>query len=235
MNQHALLGALAPMNITFSHMQLEQLAAYARLLREWNQNINLTAITDPKAIAVSHFADSLSVLSVVEIKKNASIIDVGTGAGFPGLPLKIARPDLALTLLDSNNKKLLFLREVVDQLGLTGVTLVHDRAETAAKTALRERFDIAAARAVAPLNQLAEYTLPFVRAGGCFLALKGPKAAEEIAQAQNAITQLGGRFEANFAVNLQDTVERRIICVKKISQTPTQYPRPFAKIAKSPL
>lgn len=214
---------------------LERYDIYARLLAEWNEKINLTAITDPLGITVKHFADSLTVFKYCSLQKNAKIIDVGTGAGFPGLALLIARPDIELTLLDSTKKKLGVIEDILAHIGLTA-QLLHARAEEAGQNEkYREKFDFATARAVANLRELSEYCLPFVKRGGYFISMKGANALEELSGAKKAIAVLGGSVEAAESFNLEDAGERCIITVKKLSSTPSKYPRPSAKIAKNPL
>ena len=212
---------------------LESFDKYAKTLVETNKVMNLTAICDPDEIVIKHFIDSLALLKYSDIPEDASIIDVGTGAGFPGVPLLIARNDIKLTLLDSLQKRLGFLESVLDECNLSA-ELIHSRAEDAGQNSvLRETFDFATARAVAPLNILAEYCLPFVKTGGYFIALKG--SGEEIQTAQNAVTLLGGRIEGNVSYKLPNSDPRSIVIIKKISQTPTKYPRKPKKIASSPL
>ncbi len=213
----------------------ERFDCYAKLLCEWNEKINLTAITDPDEIVVKHFADSLSVLQAVSPAEGASLIDVGTGAGFPGLALKIARPDLQVTLLDSTKKKLLVLEDIAQKLELD-VVLLHKRAEETGRDPLyREQFDFATARAVANLRELAEYCLPFVRVGGRFLAMKSAKTDAELAEAKAAVRLLGGKTAAVHTVTLPQAGERTVIEIEKRSTTPAAYPRPAAKIARFPL
>lgn len=214
---------------------IKRLETYYKDLVEWNEKINLTAITDLEGVLTKHFYDSLLFLKYVDLPKNASLIDVGTGAGFPGVVLKIARPDIKLTLLDGLNKRLLFLESLLKNLGLEAET-VHLRAEEGGKNEkYREKFDFATARAVARLNLLSEYCLPFVKRGGSFVALKGPTAEEEMAEARNAIQLCGGKKSEIFSEKLPDGSDRAITVIKKISQTPTKFPRPHAKIAKKPL
>lgn len=215
---------------------IERLEKYSLLLREWNEKMNLTAITDPDEIVVKHFLDCLMIFKNSEIPKGASVIDVGTGAGFPGMVMKIARPDIKLTLLDSLNKRLVFLAEVLKELGLTA-EIIHARAEEGGKKPeLRERFDISTARAVAKLNVLAEYCLPYVKVGGSFIAMKGPSAPEETEAAVRAIKKLGGGDIKNHEESLPMFGGDRVFCeIKKISQTPPQFPRISAKIQKKPL
>ena len=220
---------------------MEQLEIYARLLVEWNQKMNLTAITDPAGIAVKHFADSLTAAPLMPAGE-FSLIDVGTGAGFPGVPLALLRPDCRLTLLDSLNKRLTFLDAVCRETGLTA-TLIHARAEEGGRDPqLRERFDVACARAVANLPVLSEYCLPFVKVGGRFVALKGPDADRERADAARGIGVLGGKIAVVTALTLPaapiegiQPMERRLVVVEKVKPTPAAYPRHGSKIAKKPL
>lgn len=226
-------GALS-LGIPLSQEQLDKLDQYAALLVEWNEKMNLTAITAPEEIVVKHFLDSLVPALALEIPQGASLVDVGTGAGFPSLPMALLRPDLKVTLLDSLNKRLIFLEAVCTALGIPA-SRVHARAEEAGQGPLRESFDLATARAVAHLRELAEYCLPLVKVGGAFLALKGGEVAEELAQAQRAIGTMGGRVESLFPAMLPDGSSRTIVVIRKISRTPPKYPRPGAKMAKAPL
>lgn len=215
--------------------QETQLEKYAELLIEWNQKINLTAILEPKEIGVKHFLDSMLIFKNSEIPYSAKVIDVGTGAGFPGVVMKIVRPDIELTLLDGLNKRLVFLSQLCEELGIDAET-VHSRAEEAGKNVkYREKYDIATARAVAKLNVLSEYCLPFVKTGGSFIALKGPAAMEEITESGSAVKLLGGGKIKVFSEELENCGKRIICEIKKISQTPTAYPRISAKISKKPL
>lgn len=213
-------------------MQFQKLA---ELLVEQNKTMNLTAITDPDGIAVKHFADSISVLTATEFAENARVLDVGTGAGFPGIPLLIMRPDLDLTMLDSTAKKLKYVANTVEELGLSA-NVLHTRAEEAGQSKeYRETFDIVCSRAVAALNFLCEYCLPFVKVGGYFVAMKAAKAQEEIDGAKAAIKLLGGKIVEEKSFRLSDGGERNIIIIKKISHVPPKYPRVSAQIAKKPL
>lgn len=223
---------------TKEFLQLDELALnllekYAEMLVEWNEKINLTAIIDPEGIAVKHFLDCLMIFKYVDIPVGASVIDVGTGAGFPGVVMKIARPDIKLTLMDALNKRILFLETLCNELGLE-VECVHSRAENITKEQ-REAFDFAVARAVANMRVLSEYCLPFVKVGGSFIAMKGSSAAEETKEAENAIAILGGRLQTENLFKLGEVGSRGIINVKKISQNPTKYPRNSSKISKQPL
>lgn len=230
-----LLSGAAEYGVTLSDEAVERFDIYARLLVERNKVMNLTAITESDEIVKKHFVDSLSLLSVVDIPENAKVIDVGTGAGFPGIPLMIARPDLRMTLLDSTRKRLGFIEEVSRETSLEP-ELLHSRAEDAGKNEnYRERYDLATARAVSNLRDLSEYCLPFVKKGGVFAPMKSAKADEEITQAKKAIHVLGGQIEKKVSFDIGDVGSRTVIIIKKISQTPTKYPRPSAKMAKFPI
>lgn len=223
------------MGIGISDGQLEQLEKYGRLLQEWNEKINLTAITDDEGIAVKHFLDSLTAL--LTDKVNGSVIDVGTGAGFPGLVLKTIKPEIQLTLLDSLNKRINFLKAAAEELSLDGVEFVHGRAEDfGMNIKYREKFDTAASRAVANLRVLAEWCLPFVKVGGYFLALKGPLAEDELKDAKKAIHILGGEVEDVFETKIPcSDLSHRIIIIKKVRRTPSKYPRKPGIAIKSPI
>lgn len=211
-----------------------RLETYAALLVEWNRKMNLTAIVEPEAVAVKHFADSAALFKYVELLPAARVIDVGTGAGFPGLVVKILRPDIRLTLLDSLQKRLRFLEAVCEAIGLPA-QLVHARAEEAGRQeAHREGYDLATARAVARLPLLSEYCLPFVKQGGCFCALKGPDGQAESAEAGRAVQALGGGQTQVFSYTLPGGDGRTVIRIEKRTQTPTKYPRNPAQIAKNP-
>ena len=208
---------------------------YADILIEWNEKMNLTAITDPQEIVTRHFIDSLTLLDAIDIPEKAKIIDVGTGAGFPSVPLLIARPDLKITMLDSTGKKLNFLFTVLEQLGLSA-EMAHMRGEEAGRNSdYREKFDYAAARAVADLRTLCEYCIPLVKIGGYFAAMKGPDVEMELREAGNAINILGGELESVKNLVLPDGSGRNIVLIKKISQTSPKYPRVSAQISKRPL
>ena len=210
------------------------LMRYADLLVEKNKVMNLTAITEPRDIATLHFLDSVAMLTLADLK-GKKMADVGTGAGFPGMPLKIVEPSLQLTLLDSLNKRIDFLKEVCADLGLEDVECVHGRAEEFA-AAHREHYDIVTSRAVANLQMLSELCLPLVKVGGYFLSMKAVDSEEEVNAAKNAIKTLGGQIEkvVDYAIPGTD-VQHRLIFIKKIKETPKKYPRAFAKIKKNPL
>lgn len=215
----------------------DMFATYYNLLVEWNEKINLTAITEEQDVAYKHFIDCLSIFKADIINDGAKIIDVGTGAGFPGLPMKIYNSSLDVTLVDSLNKRLNFLQEVTTTLGLSGVTCVHGRAEDLGHDKqYREKFDICASRAVANLATLCELCLPFVKVGGYLAALKGPKAEEEIEQAQKALKLLGGKVDRVIKYSIADTdYDHNIVLVKKISAVSSKYPRKAPKPSKEPL
>lgn len=217
--------------ITLTENQYEQFQKYFELLAEWNEKMNLTAITDESGVALKHFTDSLSLLNFVDIPQNSSLADVGTGAGFPGVVLKIARPDIKITLIDSLNKRLVFLGEVCAQLGIEA-ELIHSRAEDGARDEkLRESFDFAVSRAVARMNVLSEYCLPYVKVGGAFCAMKGAQANEEFKESLNAINTLGGKLENKYFFELPENGgERAIAVVRKVKNTPQKYPRQSGKI-----
>lgn len=222
-------------NISLPENAVESLTVYGNLLLEWNEKINLTAIKDPDEIVVKHFIDSLSLLKIISPKSGESLIDVGTGAGFPGMVIKILRPELKVTLLDGHAKRFIFLEDLQNQLGIKAENL-HIRAELAAKEEkYREKFDYVTARAVARLNTLSEYCMPFVKKGGTFVSMKGPGAEEELLEGKKAIEILGGDNLSIIKENLPMDNTRFFITAKKTKNTPEKYPRASAKISKSPL
>ena len=229
-----LLRLFSSQNIQLSDAQAEQFNNYAELLVEWNQKINLTAITEPQEIEEKHFLDSCLPFADIDIPKFASVVDVGTGAGFPGIPLKIIRPDIGLTLVDSLQKRITFLETCCAQLGVVAKT-IHGRAEELGRSDMRESFDIATARAVARLSVLCEYCLPFVKVGGVFVALKGRDCAEEIRLAYTAIKTMGGEILKTVEYSLPSGDGRTAVIIKKVKPTPPAYPRTKAKMEKKPL
>ncbi len=234
-NTRLLISDAEKLGISINDGQLKLFEKLSDLLVEQNKTMNLTAITDPDGIAVKHFADSISLLSACDIPQGAKVTDIGTGAGFPGIPLLIMRPDIDLTMIDSTAKKLKYVQLTVDSLGLIATTL-HTRAEEAGQSKeYREKSDIVCSRAVAALNILCEYCLPFVRIGGLFIAMKAAKAQEEIADAKAAIRLLGGEIIDKKSFTLSDGGERTLVVIKKISHIPPKYPRPSAQISKKPL
>lgn len=223
--------------VSLNETQLAQFARYYELLVEWNEKMNLTAITAPHDVAIKHMIDSLTAYDEELFFEGASVIDVGTGAGFPGLPLKIAYPHIRLTLMDSLKKRVGFLQAVADELGLRDVACVHARAEEGARNPqYREAFDLAVSRAVARLPILAEYCLPFVKVGGHFLALKGKDFEAEMAEAGKAVKILGGKAPKARRVTLPDLEDvRAVIVIEKFTRTGKAYPRKAGTPAKKPL
>lgn len=227
-----LLAGLPALNLRLSDRQADQFCRYCELLLEKNQVMNLTAIRESDKVATLHFLDCMALLNVTDFREK-SVIDVGCGAGFPGLPLKIAEPSIRLTLLDSLNKRVVWLRDELLPALEVEADCVSGRAEEYA-AGHREQYDIATSRAVARLNLLAELCLPLVRPGGYFLAMKGQDAAEEVQEAERAVRTLGGRVERIWEYPVEDAVHR-VVVIKKVANTPAKYPRQFAKIKKQPL
>ena len=223
--------------LQLSKEQYEKFLIYMKLLQEWNENINLTAIVEDEDIIKKHFIDSIKAFSRDEFKNASTLIDVGTGAGFPGLPIAIMRDDITVTLLDSLNKRVNFLNTVINKLGLSNVTTIHSRAEDGARdNKLREKFDIATSRAVANMSVLSELCLPYVKIGGSFIALKGPSVEQEINESRGAIKILGGELIDICEVNIEDTeLRHKLVIVKKIKQCSKVYPRKAGSITKDPL
>lgn len=228
---------LSQLNITLTDLQIEQFLTYYETLAEWNQIMNLTAITEYDDVMKKHFIDSISLCKAYDVTKDIRCIDVGTGAGFPGLALKIAYPNFKVTLLDSLNKRIRFLEAVIDRLGLTEVETVHGRAEDLARPGrLREKFDLCVSRAVANLSILSEYCLPFVKEGGCFISYKSEKISEEMKAAENAISILGGKVKEQVEFMLPDSdIYRNLFVVEKRKTTPGKYPRKAGLPGREPL
>lgn len=222
---------------SLTNEQLEQFLQYYALLKEWNQKMNLTAIEEPVEVAYKHFVDSVLLCRVIPQMAGRSLIDIGTGAGFPGVPLKIMEPSLQLTLFDSLNKRITFLKEVCQQLQLSDIQTIHGRAEDfAQKIDYREQYDLASARAVARLPVLVEICLPFVKVGGYFIALKGPELEQEIAESSRALQLLGGKIKDVQKLTLLDgKYSRSIAVILKTAPTPKKYPRKAGTPQKSPL
>lgn len=225
-NKDRLKNICADIGVELDAQALERFELFASMLVEKNKVLNLTAITDPEGIAVKHFADSLTALRMIDLQPGTKVIDVGTGGGFPGIPLLIARPEIKLTMLDSTGKKLAFVSQSVEELGLSA-NIVHARAEEAGQGELRESFDFAVSRAVAAMNILCEYCLPFVKVGGTFCAMKGAKGAEELDCAGKAIATLGGETQKTETLILPDGGERVLINVKKSIAHCDKIPAPF--------
>ena len=230
-----LKSGFSKIGIELNDLQVEQFEVYYKLLCEWNEKFNLTAITEKEDVYLKHFIDSGICLCHEDI--NGKVIDVGTGAGFPGMVIKILKPDIDLTLLDSLNKRIDFLKCVGDNLGFKDITYIHSRAEDGGKDKnLRETFDFAVARAVANLSTLSEYCMPFVKINGTFLSMKGPDAYAEIEAATTAVHKLGGEVSGHTVYNLPDSnINHSIISIKKLRQTPSCYPRKAGKPSKEPL
>lgn len=228
---------LQELHIELSSFQTDQFLTYYEMLIEKNKVMNLTAITDFDDVLKKHFIDSLSLVKTCDLKSDISLLDIGTGAGFPGIPLKIAFPNLRVTLLDSLNKRVNFLQEVIDGLGLENVETLHGRAEDFAKpNMLREKFDLCVSRAVANLSTLSEYCLPYVKIGGCFISYKSEKVSEEIKEADNSIKVLGGKMEGQIGFTLPSSdICRNLIVIRKCNSTPKQYPRKAGTASKKPL
>ncbi len=225
-------SAFQHFNVELSKTLYEKLDIYAEFLVEYNKNVNLTAITDPEEILYKHFIDSILLAKYAEIPENASLIDVGTGAGFPSVPLKLFRPDLNITLLDSLNKRITFLQMLCGKLDIQA-EFIHERAENAGKMPeYREKFDVSCARAVANMSVLSEMCIPFLKVNGIFAAMKGPN--EDISKGNNAIQLLGGKIESQSEYDISGE-GRKIIIVKKISHTMTKYPRNSSQIKKKSL
>ena len=235
MNKDLFINGVGAMELPVSQKQTEQFLSYSKLLTEWNEKMNLTAVTDPDGIAVKHFLDSILPLSYVSIPEGATVADIGTGAGFPGLPIKIMRPDINLLLVDSLNKRINFLNTVVDELALESVKCVHGRAEElAVKGDFREKADVVVSRAVANMTVLCEYCLPFVKTDGFFIALKADNAEDEINSAKPMIGTLGGTVEDVISAPLpMSDMTRTLAVIRKTKETPKQFPRRADKIKKS--
>lgn len=230
-----LINQCKNLNIYITESQLEQFYLYMKILQKWNENINLTAILEDGDILQKHFIDSLTILPYINNEDN--IIDVGTGAGFPGIPIKIVKEDIKVTLLDSLNKRVKFLQEVIDNLALSNIDTIHNRAEDVGRNLdLREKFDIAVSRAVAPLNVLLEYLMPLVKKGGQCICMKGNNIEEELANSKKAIHILGGKLEKIDELYLpQSDIKRNIIIIRKIEDTSSKYPRKAGVPSKNPI
>lgn len=228
---------LKELKIELNEDQIQQFVTYYEVLVEWNSFMNLTAITEFQEVIIKHFLDSLALVNAVDLRKTESVIDIGTGAGFPGIPLKIAYPHLKITLLDSLNKRIKFLNEVIQKLNLRDIETIHGRAEDFAKQAVyREQYDLCVSRAVANLSSLSEYCLPYVKVNGQFIPYKSGNIDEEVKEAKNAIHIMGGNVEKIFHFRLLDTdMERSLVAIKKMKSTPKKYPRKAGLPTKEPI
>lgn len=223
--------------LEFNEKKYQQFMRYKDLIKEWNEKINLTAIKEDEEIIKKHFIDSIKVFKFEGLKNAKTVIDIGTGGGFPGIPMKIMKPEINIVLLDSLNKRIKFLNEVIQDLQLENITTIHGRAEDfAQEPKYREKFDVAVSRAVANLAVLSEYCIPYVKVGGYFVAMKGPAAEEEIKCSQNAIRKLGGRIEHIEKVEIEDSdLKHNLVIISKVAGTHKQYPRKAGIVSKDPL
>ena len=230
-----LLEKASTMGVRFSVEQMDKFYKYMNLLIDWNEKINLTAIIEPNEIILKHFIDSITILK--DIKDGSTVVDVGTGAGFPGIPLSIMNPALKITLVDSLNKRLIFLQEVINELDLKNVELVHARAEEFGRNKkYREKFDVSTSRAVANMATLSEYLIPFVKVNGMVVAMKGSDVKQEIDESKRAINVLGGKIFGVEEFNLPDTdIRRNVILIEKEKHTLAKYPRKAGTPSKEPL
>ena len=234
-NTTKFINDLKAIGIELSDEQLEQFLTYYEMLIEKNKVMNLTTITDFDEVLEKHFEDSLSLIQAVDLEKSQTVIDLGTGAGFPGIPLKIAFPNLQITLADSLNKRIIFLDDVISELGLTGIDTVHGRAEDLAKNSdYREKFDLCVSRAVANLSTLSEYCLPFVKIGGKFISYKAGECDEEVAASKSSVFLLGGKISDIKKFELGES-GRAFVIIDKVSGTPKKYPRKAGTPSKDPL
>ena len=222
-------------NITFTEKQLEQFRIYYEMLVEKNKVMNLTGITEWDEVLEKHFLDSISIIRAIDISQNIFVLDIGTGAGFPGIPLKIAFPNLQITLADSLNKRVLFLQEVIDSLKLEGIEAIHGRAEDLARDKkYREQYDLVVSRAVANLSTLSEYCLPFVKIGGQFISYKSGDIEEEVVASKSAVFLLGGKIKDTVKFELGES-GRSFVLIDKTKGTPKTYPRKAGTPSKKPL
>lgn len=236
-NIDTLIKGASEFDMELSEKQKSQFSCFKELIQDWNEKINLTAITEDKEMDIKHFLDSISIFKAGKIDDGKSIIDIGTGGGFPGIPIKIMEPRCEVVLFDSLKKRLKVLDDVIDKLELKGIKTVHGRAEESSRTEeFREAYDVATSRAVANLATLCEYCLPFVKVGGYFISMKGPDLEQELKDARNAIKLLGGEVEEIIEVKLPSSdIVHNLLVIKKINHTSTKYPRGGGKPKKKPL
>lgn len=234
---NTLIDGAKTLGIDLNETEVNEFTLYKELLKEWNEKINITSITDDVEIDIKHFIDSITPLRTNIFKDNIKLIDIGTGGGFPGIPLKIIKKDIEVLLLDSTNKRISFLEEVINRLGLKDITALHGRAEELGRNKdYRGKYDIAISRAVASLDTLCEYCLPFVKVGGYFISMKGSDVDAELKEAENSIKVLGGKLKDVNIMNLPNSdINHSLIIIEKIKETPTKYPRGGGKPRKKPL
>ncbi len=231
-----LIKEAAKYGIEVSEKSNENLGKYEEMMLRYNEVMNLTAITDHEEVQEKHFLDSITLIASEKLTEGCSLIDIGAGAGFPSMPVKIVRDDINLTMLDSLNKRINFLNDVITELGIKNATAIHSRAEEGGKNKnLREKFDIATARAVADLAVLSEYALPFVKVGGYFVAMKGNAPTEELEGAKKAIREMGGELESVKEIVLPSGINHCLVIIRKVIQTPSKYPRKAGTPAKNPI
>lgn len=223
--------------IEFNEEKYSKFIKYKEMIKEWNEKVNLTAIVEDDEIIKKHFIDSIKVFKFEKLKNGRKVIDIGTGGGFPGIPMKIVNPSTEVVLLDSLNKRINFLNEVIKDLELNNIRTIHGRAEDFARESrYREKFDVATSRAVANLTVLSEFCLPYVKVGGYFVAMKGPAIEEEMKDAKNAIKILGGQVEKIIEVDIEGSdLNHNLVVIKKIKETPSKYPRKAGMVTKNPL
>lgn len=236
-NSEILIEGSKELGIDLDNNSIEKFKIYKNLLKEWNNKINITAITEDKEIIVKHFLDSMTPYILDIFNGDKKIIDIGTGGGFPGLPLKIINDNLKITLMDSLNKRITFLKEVISSLELNDIEAIHGRAEELSRTKeYREIYDVCISRAVASLDTLCEYCIPFVKPGGYFISMKGPDIDEELNKARNSIKTLGGKLIDKKIITIpQSNIRHSLLIIKKVRETPTKYPRGGGKPKKNPL
>lgn len=234
---HILEEACEKIDLNFDEAKYKKFIKYKDLIKEWNEKVNLTAITDDEEIIKKHFIDSIKVYNCDYVKEAKSIIDIGTGGGFPGIPMKIVKEESSMVLLDSLNKRINFLNEVIEELSLKDIKTIHGRAEDFAQMPeYRQQFDLAVSRAVANLTVLLEFCLPYVKVNGYFVALKGPAIEEEIKNAQVALRVLGGEIKDIIEVEIEGSdLKHNLLVVKKIKDTPKKYPRKAGMVTKNPI